>query len=109
MLHPWLGTRKMQTLLYLLKHTFKEDLEVQYVSLARGGMAIHIVSEIPAEGFLADFTEKIKGLDEELLIADAVPTIYDRYDPFVPEGLLKKAFVYDHLDIPGIYEWANGN
>lgn len=109
MLHPWLGTRKMQTLLYLLKHTFKEDLEVQYVSLARGGMAIHIVSEIPAEGFLADFTEKIKGLDEELLIADAVPTIFDRYDPFVPEALLKKAFVYDHLDIPGIYEWANGN
>ena len=40
-------------------------------------------------------------------MADAAPVIYDRYDPFVPEALLKKAFVYDHLDIPGIREWAN--
>jgi len=72
-------------------------------------MAIHIVSEIPSESFLTEFTEKIKELDEESLIADAVPTVYDRYDPFVPEVLLKKAFVYDHLDIPGICEWANKN
>ena len=107
LLHPWLGTRKMQTLLYLLKNTFKEDLKVQAVSLARRSMALQIVCEIPVGEFMNEFLDRVKAVDEQCLVADAAPVEYDRYDPFVPEALLKKAFVYDHLDIPGIREWAN--
>lgn len=107
LLHPWLGTRKMQTLLYLLKNTFKEDLKVQSASLTRRSMALQIVSDIPTERFMNEFLDKVKAVDKQSLMADAVPVNYDRYDPFVPEALLKKAFVYDHLDIPGIREWAN--
>ena len=80
---------------------------MQAVSLARRSMALHIVSEIPAERFMDEFMASVKGIDEQSLMADAVPVDYDRYDPFVPETLLKKAFVYDHLDIPGTQEWAN--
>lgn len=109
LLHPWLGTRKMQTLLYLLKNTFREDLKVQAVSPARRSMALHIVSEIPAERFMDALVERVRGVDEQSLMADAAPVIYDRYDPFVPEALLKKAFVCNHLDVPGIREWANGS
>lgn len=109
MLHPWLGTGKTHTLLYLLNHTFKEDLKIQSASLVHCGMAIQMISEIPAEDFFAEFMEKIKKLNEESLIDAAPPMIHDRYDPFVPESLLKKAFVYDRLDIPGIREWAKQN
>lgn len=106
LLHPWFGTRKIQTILYLLKKTLKEELKVQSISLVQDGMGIHVVSEWPAETFVIKLVEKLKEVKEVDLICDAPPLPCDRYDSFVPEVLLKKAFVYDHLDIAGVSQWA---
>lgn len=79
---------------------------VQEATLQSHQIVLHITSELPAEQFFTKLIAKIKAVDEESLLANATPAVSDRYDPFVPESLLKKAFVYDHLDIPGIREWA---
>ena len=79
---------------------------MQSISLVQDGMGILVASEWPAETFVIKLIEKLKEVKEVDLICDAPPLPCDRYDSFVPEVLLKKAFVYDHLDIAGVSQWA---
>ena len=102
LLHPWLGTRKMDTLTFLLREVLGKALGVRSVNSVWDGLALEIAAEEAPAAFLRRFKETLRELTAEDLIPYAPAEPRDRYDEYVPEALLKKAYVYDALDLDGV-------
>ncbi len=106
LLHPWLGTKKMDTLYFLLKKTFGEELELQNASWAKANMGIYVTTELPADEFMKKLLALLKGLAADEIIPQVQPMCLDRYDPYVPETLRQQANAMNGLDVEGIRAWA---
>ena len=105
LIHPWLGTRKMDTLFFLLNNTFSETLEIQKAIKLPCGMGISIATELPIGLCWKKLVKMITSTAPESIIPTVPPIPMDRYDAQVPEVLLRKAYVYNHLDIDGLKTW----
>lgn len=103
-IHPWIGTRKFITLLFILQSILKEDLQIQNLQSNNARTGIHVVSEIPAEAFFSLFQKKIIEINPDNLFPFVPTSGCDTYDRFVPEELLRKAYVFNHLDLKGLKE-----
>jgi ATP-dependent Lhr-like helicase len=102
MVLPWAGSRTMQTLIALL------DTQIDHgIDADDAGLPFYFELKMPEIG--------IDGVRRELArIAANLPTADDlvtrqprkalereKYDEFVPESLLRQAYVEDYLDMPG--------
>ena len=105
-LHPWCGSKKTRTLLFILHYLLKEKLEIQGL-YCYGSPAIHVVSELPAEVFVQTLKNEIFGIRGENLLPFVPPdpnNRFDKYDYLLPDVLLRKAYVNNILDLEGIKE-----
>jgi ATP-dependent helicase Lhr and Lhr-like helicase len=102
MVLPWAGTRTMQTLIALLDTQIDQGIDADDV-----GLPFYFELKMPDIG--------IEGVQRELArIAANLPTSdvlvarqprkaleREKYDEFVPESLLRQAYVADYLDMAG--------
>ena len=102
LIHPWLGSRKMDTLFFLLDNVFGETLEIQSTQKIACGMGIVVTTELSTDAFWDKLMKRIIGISSEEIVSIAPPTPMDRYDAQVPEALLRKAYVYNGLDVDGL-------
>ncbi|SHK47594.1 DEAD/DEAH box helicase [Desulforamulus aeronauticus] len=104
---PWVGTKEMQTIKSLLACGLKDILQIY--SISGGRHYLQVTSDLPAQ----QFVEKVKRLEIDIENPDFVlpngqfPKI-DKYDMMVPDALLRKAFLYNELDVPGTIEVLKG-
>lgn len=102
LLHPWLGTRKMITLLFLMEKIFSVNLQLQSAVINPAHTGIYINSELPMMDFISILKDEIAKVAPEDLIPLAPANPIDKYDEFIPEYLIQKAYIYDTLDIVGL-------
>lgn len=102
LLHPWLGTRRLDTLAWLLRGQFSNRLAVQTVKDAGSRTALVVETLLTRRLFLKNLQTCLEKLVPEDLVSIAPATVLDRNDAFVPKELRQRAYVYNHLDVPGL-------
>ena len=102
LLHPWLGTRRLDTLTWLLRGKISNRLAVQTVKDAGNHTALTVETLLPRRLFLKSLRACLERLEPEDLVSIAPATALDRNDAFVPKELRQRAYVYNHLDVPGL-------
>jgi ATP-dependent helicase Lhr and Lhr-like helicase len=97
---PWVGSAAFRTLERYLRLHCRETLKIKGV---RGKAPYFLVINL-GKATLPQLSEELKSLGdrrftpEELIKADETPRL-QKYDEFVPEELLRKAFAQDYLDL----------
>ena len=101
-LFPWLGTYAFMALERLLKVKVAPRLNIKGVQSAKP-YYLQFRMEAGVEEFLACMREQADALQSpmELVYSDEVP-VFDKYDEFVPEELVRKGFAYGVLDVEGM-------
>lgn len=95
---PWLGTRSFRTLVRYLKIN-AESLGISNVSYDRCNYICFRLDRGSEEDFIRRIRKMIEkdGICcDELLFSGETP-IYDKYDPYIPSDLLRKAYARDRL------------
>lgn len=94
---PWMGTVASRTLQRALTVHYGGRLGIKEVS---GVPPYFLVLEAPAKQVVEVLSEvPDRNIDSAALIDDNEAPQFDKYDEFVPGGLLRKAFAADRLDI----------
>lgn len=98
-LFPWTGTRELKTISKLLSVGLKESLEVQAVTDHRN--YLYISSALDTDVLMEKLCNLNPRIDDPDLILplDHAPRM-DKYDPMVPEALLRTAYLYNQMDVP---------
>ena len=102
LLHPFLGSRKLDTLAYLLRGRWSNALLIQTVKPAASKNALLVETLLPRGLFLKRLRACLEALDPEDLVENAPAERRDRNDPYLPDALLKRAYVYNALDVAGL-------
>lgn len=97
---PWTGTREIRTIAKLLSCGLKECLDI--FSVANSYHYLQVTSGLGVEECIHRLHElKIDLNDPDMVLPkDQTPKI-DKYDPMVPENLLRSAFLHNQMDISG--------
>ena len=96
---PWCGTKEIRTMARLFSCGLKQPLEIYAV--AGSCYYLHITSGLSPDKFLS----RCRGLridvdDPDMVLPQTQTPRIDKYDPMVPEALLRTAFLYDQMDVP---------
>lgn len=102
LVHPWLGTRKLDTLTWLLRGRWSNALMIQTVKPVARRCALLVDTLLPRKRFLKQLGKCLRALEAEALVASAPAEVRDRNDSFLPDELLKRAYVYNALDVEGL-------
>ena len=102
LIHPWIGSRKMDTLYFCIVNKFREELKLQSAYRIAKSLGITIKTELTAETFWRKLLILIQHVIPDDIIPIAPPIPLDRYDDMISEYLLRKAFVFNNLDIDGL-------
>lgn len=88
----------MDTLVKLLSCGLKETLEI--ISVSSSSYYIKVTTELNIKDFIQRLKKCKLNLDDPslVLLEGQVPKV-DKYDAMVPDTLLRKAFVYNQMDI----------
>lgn len=97
---PWMGTVAYRTLERLLNTFCRESLEISSI----GGVNPYYLTVKLGKGKSKYLQQEIVSLCEQRIIGEALVSSAEapemqKYDEFIPHSLLRKAFVYDHLDM----------
>ena len=92
----------MDTLAFLLYRVFRDTLKIR--SFQYSMLYISISSEKNSTDFWNEMVSRIHGMQTNDLIAFVPPVPVDRYDPYIPERLRRKAYVYNCMDLQGLQE-----
>jgi len=100
---PWVGTKELRTVKALFVCGLKDTLKIYFV--AGGRHYLQITSDLSAETFVKTIGAIKLSMDDPDLVLpkQQVPKV-DKYDIMVPDELLRKAFLYNELDVPGAVE-----
>ncbi len=104
LLHLWTGSRKTDTLCYLMEHLFSGALRIQSVQRVSGHMGVLVSSDLTAADFWNKLMELMDRASPDGIVPTAPPLPADSYDALLPRELLKKAYVYNRLDVGGLRE-----
>lgn len=100
---PWCGTREVRTIAKLLSCGLKEKLDIYAVT--RSFYYLQVTTGLPMDKFLNQL--KALSVDEDdpetILPANQSPR-FDKYDFLVPDPLLRRAYLYNQVDVPGALE-----
>lgn len=100
---PWTGTKELATIKNLLACGLKSELDIYAV--AGGKHYLQITTGLSVD----DFINKMQRLNLDvhnpdiILPAEQAPKI-DKYDPMVPDLLLRNAALYNQFDVPSAIE-----
>lgn len=96
---PWCGTREIRTMAKLFSCGLKQTLDIYAV--ASSYYYLQITSGLSLDEFLSRCRSLSMDLDDPNMVLpqDQTPKI-DKYDPMVPEALLRRAFLYNQMDVP---------
>ncbi|WP_427159858.1 DEAD/DEAH box helicase [Aliinostoc sp. HNIBRCY26] len=102
---PWMGTVAYRTLVRLINNFCRESLEISSI----GGVNPYYLTMKLSKNKFQDVRQEIMGLCEqriipEALVSDAEAPQMQKYDEFIPYPLLRKAFVYDYLDLAEVQQ-----
>ena len=96
-LFPWLGTRAMRTLKkYIALH--KDRFKIS--NIESDGYCITFKMESGGEATLLQVLDehaKIHGIDPYSLVGSSDLPVFEKYDPYIPTELLRKAYAEDRL------------
>ncbi len=97
---PWMGTVAYRTLERLMNHFCRESLEIQSI----GGVNPYFLTIKLAKAKMPQIYPEIVSLCEqrisaENLVSSSEPLATQKYDEFIPQPLLCKAFATDSLDM----------
>lgn len=100
---PWVGTKELQSIKHLLSCGMKEALCVHTVMGSTHYLQIN--SKLSPDQFRMRMQEaKIDVDDPSMVLPPQQAPKIDKYDGMVPDDLLRKAFLYNELDIPAAIE-----
>ncbi|MCF4970150.1 ATP-dependent helicase, partial [Nostoc sp. CMAA1605] len=102
---PWMGTVGYRTLVRLVNNFCRESLEISSI----GGVNPYYLTMKLGKNKFKDVRQEIISLCEqriipEALVSDAEAPQMQKYDEFIPYPLLRKAFVYDYLDLAEVQQ-----
>ncbi|HLO84992.1 MAG TPA: DEAD/DEAH box helicase [Nostocaceae cyanobacterium] len=102
---PWMGTVAYRTLERLLNFFCRESLEINSIG---GVNPYYLTLKLGKDRFSNVYTE-LKSLCQQKIVAEhlvsnAEAPEMQKYDEFIPYELLRKAFVYDYLDLEEVKE-----
>ncbi|MEA5566843.1 DEAD/DEAH box helicase [Anabaena sp. UHCC 0399] len=97
---PWMGTVAYRTLIRLINTFCRESLEISSIC---GVNPYYLTLKLGKNKF-KDVSQEIISLCEQRIIPEALVSSAEapemqKYDEFIPHPLLRKAFVYDYLDM----------
>ncbi|UKO99597.1 DEAD/DEAH box helicase [Nostoc sp. UHCC 0870] len=97
---PWMGTVAYRTLVRLINTFCRESLEISSI----GGVNPYYVTLKLGKNKFKYVSQEIISLCEQRIIPEALVSSAEapemqKYDEFIPHPLLRKAFVYDYLDM----------
>ncbi|MTJ06659.1 DEAD/DEAH box helicase [Anabaena sp. UHCC 0204] len=97
---PWLGTVAYRTLERLLNSFCRESLEIRNIG---GVNPYYLILKLGKDKFKSVYPEILslceQRISPEHLVSEAEAPEINKYDQFIPYPLLRKAFVYDYLDM----------
>ncbi|MBW4604140.1 MAG: hypothetical protein KME29_32370 [Calothrix sp. FI2-JRJ7] len=97
---PWLGTAGFKTLERMLNTFCRESLEIKSIG---GSCPYYIRVRLPSskvENLGPEITSLCtQRIIPEHLVSEAEAPQLQKYDEYIPYPLLRKAFVYDYLDL----------
>ncbi len=103
-LFPWLGTYAFLALERFLKIKCGKQLGVKGLDVSRPYF-IQFVMTVSEREFWEILEEELKKpIDPMSLVYPREVPIFDKYDEYLPESLVKKGFAYGVLDIEGMKE-----
>ncbi|HIK06544.1 MAG TPA: DEAD/DEAH box helicase [Trichormus sp. M33_DOE_039] len=102
---PWMGTVAYRTLVRLINNFCRESLEISSI----GGINPYYLTMNIGKNKFKEVCQEIIALCEqriipESLVSDAEAPQMQKYDEFIPYPLLRKAFVYDYLDLAEVQQ-----
>jgi ATP-dependent Lhr-like helicase len=97
---PWMGTVAYRTLVRLINNFCRESLEISSI----GGVNPYYLTLKLGKNKFKELRQEIISLCEQRIIPEALVSSAEapsmqKYDEFIPHSLLRKAFVYDYLDL----------
>ena len=99
-LMPWVGTKKLKTIEKLLDVGLKERLRIQHVKEMDYYLVIR--SELLLEEFKSAILEIEIPFDAPDYVVDDHTYLWiDKYNYMIPEKMLKTAYLYNEMDVPG--------
>lgn len=97
---PWTGTKEIRTIAKLLSCGLKEYLDI--FSVASSHYYLQVISGLGAEECIRRFRElKIDVDNPDMVLPKGKTPKVDKYDPMVPEDLLRSAFLHNQMDVSG--------
>lgn len=100
---PWIGTKQIRTLAKMLSCGLKKPLKIISVSSAQ--YYIRVTTELSMKEFLQQLKEYKYNFDDPNLVLPQEQTpLVDKYDALVPKELLRKAYLYNQMDLPSIVQ-----
>ncbi|MDO4803581.1 MAG: DEAD/DEAH box helicase [Lachnospiraceae bacterium] len=101
-LFPWLGSYAFLALERLLKIRCKTQLELKGFTSSRP-YYMQFTMQVGERKFFEIICEEAENILDpmELVYENEVP-VFEKYDEYVPEGLVKKGFAYGVLDMQGM-------
>lgn len=108
---PWVGTYTFLTMERFLKNKCADRLGLRNLDSARP-FFIQFTMKADEETFFRVFAEEIrKPIDPMELVYPKELPLFDKYDEYLPEELVKKGFALGVLDVDGLREkvlsWEN--
>jgi ATP-dependent helicase Lhr and Lhr-like helicase len=106
---PWMGTVAFRTLERLLNCFCKESLEIKSIG---GTNPYYMTVSLPKYKFENLYGEIISLCEQRIipehLVSDTEAPEIQKYDEYIPYPLLRKAFVYDFLDLDEVKDLVRG-
>ncbi len=101
-LFPWLGTYSFMALERFLKIKCKARLGLKGFDAAKPYFMQFTMQVSPEEFFRILLEEAEKPFDPLELVYDGEVPVFEKYDEYVPDELVRKGFAYGVLDIEGM-------
>ncbi|GET39774.1 DEAD/DEAH box helicase [Microseira wollei] len=107
---PWMGTVAYRTLERLLNFFGREALNIRSI----GGVSPYFMIVKLGKGKNESFSDElVKLCNQEIaaldLVGDAEAPKLQKYDEFIPNNLLRKAFAFDYLDVAEVRKSVGDN
>ncbi len=97
---PWMGTVAFRTLERFLNFCVRGSLDIRSI---KGKSPYYLIIKLGEDRYQELYKEIInfgnKGLTEDDLVATEEAPKLQKYDEFIPNNLLRKAFALDYLDV----------
>lgn len=96
---PWCGTREIRAMAKLFSCGLKQTFDIYAV--ASSCYYLQITSGLSLDDFLFRCRSLSVNLDDpDIVLPQKQTPKIDKYDPMVPEDLLRSAFLYNQMDVP---------